>query len=93
MSETPVMKEASSECRKSAALATSQPVPMRRPSGTRRSRAAITSARGVPAATRDSMAIGVFMSPGRIELARTPYWALCAARFSVSATTAALVVL
>ena len=53
----------------------------------------MTSARGVPAATRDSIAIGVFMSPGRIELARTPCWAFCAARFSVSATTAALVVL
>src|SRR5262245_11763046 len=53
----------------------------------------VTSSRGVPLATRASMAIGVFISPGRIELARTPYCALAAARFSVSATTAALVVL
>src|SRR5437867_1826594 len=43
---------------------------MRRRSGTRRSRDATTSSRLTPWATRASMAIGVFIRPGRIALAR-----------------------
>jgi hypothetical protein len=45
---------------------------MRRRSGTRRSRDATTSSRLTPRATRASMAIGVFIRPGRIALAHTP---------------------
>src|SRR5215510_9267176 len=81
-SATPVMKFASSEARKSAALATSQAVPMRRRSGTRASRCAAISARGFPLArARVSTAIGVSIRPGRMTLARTPnsaFWiAIC----------------
>src|SRR4051812_50202670 len=47
-SAVPVMKLASSEARNSAALATSQAVPILPRSGTLASRAAATSARGLP---------------------------------------------
>src|SRR6185503_5097250 len=47
-SAAPVMKFASSEARNSAALATSQAVPMRLRSGTLASRMAATSARDLP---------------------------------------------
>ena len=87
------MKAASSEWRKRAALATSQPVPILRPSGTWLSRWAISSSRSAPLATRFSIAMGVFMRPGRMTLARIPWRALAAARFSVSPMTAILVVL
>ena len=70
----PVMKLASSEARNSAALATSQPVPIFLRSGTRALRMAATSARDLPQVrARVSTAIGVFIRPGRIALARTPY--------------------
>ena len=67
------MKPASSECRKSAALATSQAVPILARSGTLASRSAATSARlRLPTRARVSTAIGVFINPGRMTLARTP---------------------
>ena len=69
---TPVMKPARSDARKAAAWATSQAVPILRPSGTWASRSAITSSLAFPADTRLSTAIGVFMRPGRITLARMP---------------------
>src|SRR5262249_51354065 len=73
-SATPVMKSASSEARKSAALATSHAVPMRWRSGTRALRIATTSSRLLPhTRARVSTAIGVFMRPGRMTLARMPY--------------------
>ena len=50
----------------------SQPVPIFRPSGTCRSRSAMTWSRGVPASTRGSIAIGVFISPGKIVFALMP---------------------
>src|SRR5256885_902229 len=68
------MKLASSEARNSAALATSQAVPILRRSGTRASRSAATWARLLPLTrARVSTAIGVSISPGRITLARMPY--------------------
>src|ERR1044072_4201041 len=72
---TPVMKLASSDARNSAALATSQPVPILRLSGTFESRSASTWVRGLlNSRARVSTAIGVFIRPGRITLARMPYW-------------------
>src|SRR5438132_2751833 len=72
-SATPVMKLASSDARKRAALATSQAVPMRPRSGTLASRSAATSARlRLLARARVSTAIGVSIRPGRIQLARMP---------------------
>src|ERR1043166_9528757 len=91
---TPVMKFASSEARNSAALATSQAVPMRLRSGTLASRMAATSARLLPMArARVSTAIGVSIRPGRMTLARTPYSAFWMAICLVKATIAALVAL
>src|SRR5450432_2458736 len=73
---TPVMKLASSEARNNAALATSQPVPIFLRSGTLASRSASTSARlFLNSRARVSTAIGVFIRPGRMTLARMPYWA------------------
>src|SRR5262249_16839752 len=75
-SVTPVMKFASSEARKSAALATSQPVPIFLRNGTWASRIASISARVfLNSRARVSTAIGVFIRPGRMTLARTPYCA------------------
>ena len=70
------MKLASSEARKRAALATSQPVPIFWRRGTFESRSASTSARVyLNVRARVSTAIGVFIRPGRMTLARMPYWA------------------
>jgi putative molybdopterin biosynthesis protein len=93
-SETPVMKFASSEARNSAALATSQPVPILARSGTLASRMAAISARLLPVTrARVSTAIGVSMSPGRMVLARTPCSAFWIASCCVYAIMAALVAL
>ena len=63
-------------------------------SGTRASRAASTSARGLPhSRARVSTAMGVFMRPGRMALARTPNSAFWQAICSVKAIMPALVVL
>ena len=71
-----MMKLASSEARNKAALATSQPVPIFWRKGTLLSRSASTSARlFLNSRARVSTAIGVFISPGRITLARMPYGA------------------
>src|SRR3989440_8430345 len=68
------MKLASSEARNSAALATSHAVPIRPRSGTLASRSTATSVRlRLLARARVSTAIGVSMSPGRMQLARMPY--------------------
>src|SRR5213080_453213 len=73
---TPVMKFASSEARNRAALATSQPVPIFLRKGTWASRIASISARGfLNSRARVSTAIGVFIRPGRMTLARIPYCA------------------
>src|SRR6187549_1872921 len=73
---TPVMKLASSDARNSAALATSHPVPILRRSGTLESRSASTCWRlFLNSRARVSTAIGVFIRPGRMTLARMPYWA------------------
>src|SRR3984893_18783725 len=86
------MKLASSEARNSAALATSHAVPIRPRSGTLASRSAATSARlRLLARARVSTAIGVSMSPGKMQLARMPYGAFCRASCSVKAIIAALV--
>src|SRR5439155_612631 len=91
-SATPVMKLASSEARYSAALATSQAVPILRRSGTRASRSAATWARLLPLTrARVSTAIGVSISPGRITLARMPYSAFWIATCWVKAIIDAFV--
>ena len=93
-SATPVMKLASSEARNSAALAASHAVPIRPRSGTLASRSAATSARlRLLARARVSTAIGVSISPGKMQLARMPYGAFCRASCSVNALIAALVAL
>jgi hypothetical protein len=85
-SATPVMKLASSDARNSAAVATSHAVPIRPRSGTLASRSAATSARlRLLARVRVSTAIGVFMSPGKMQLARMPHRAFCRASCSVNA--------
>ena len=72
-SAAPRDEPASSECRKSAAYATSQAVPILLPQRHPLLRMAMTSSRlVVPCATRASMAIGVFIRPGRMALTRTP---------------------
>ena len=48
---------------------------------------------GLIRATRGSIAMGVFILPGRMAFARRLYLALAAARFSVRAMTAVFVVL
>src|SRR6478752_7238286 len=90
-SSTPVTKRASSDARNSAALATSHAVPIVRPRGTMASRWATNSARSMPrAAEIPSIAIGVFISPGRIALTRIPCRATRIARCSVREFTPAL---
>src|SRR6185312_5423784 len=81
-SATTLMKLASSEARNSAALATSQGVPIFLRSGTRASRIAATSARLLPEwRARVSTAIGVSIRPGKMTLTRIPnsaFWiAIC----------------
>ena len=78
-SATPVMKLASSEARnRSCIRLTSYAVPIRPRSGTLASRSAATSARlRLLARARVSMAIGVSMSSGKMQLARMPYEAFC----------------
>ncbi len=67
------MKFASSEARNRAAFATSQPVPIFWRSGTWASRWASTSARlYLNSRARVSTAIGVFIRPGKMTLARMP---------------------
>src|SRR5882724_9914912 len=84
-SATPVMKLASSEARNSAALATSQAVPILPRSGTRALRVSRTADVVAPiAAAIPEIAIGVSIRPGSTALQRTPWLALALATLVVS---------
>src|SRR5438045_8984535 len=86
------MKLASSEARNNAALATSQPVPILPRNGTLASRSAAISARlRLLARARVSTAIGVSISPGRMQLARLACGEFCEAWWCVMAMKPAVV--
>ena len=89
-----MMKLASSEARNSAALATSQAVPILcRVVRARRARRQPRRGFCRYARARVSTAIGVSINPGRMTLARTPYSAFWIATCWVKAISPALVAL